>query len=79
MSADCPVQGYLRTFTYTDNCGANLAYDVVKVGALIEPQNVWIKSGGCVGQQANATLQYYNVEQVMPPSTFVAAPIVKDP
>ena len=66
------------------SCGAALAFDVLRLGALIEtPQNVWFKTGpnpnNCVGQASNDAVDYYQIAEVMPPSAFVGATLIKDP
>ena len=64
--------------------GSALAFDVLKLGALIEtPQNVWFKTGpnpnNCVGQTSSDLLDYYQIAEVVPPSALVGATVVKDP
>ena len=64
------------------SCGADRAFDVLKLGALIEtPQNVWFKAGpdSCVGQQASDAANYYQIAEVVPPSALVGATLIKDP
>ncbi len=66
------------------SCGAALAFDVLRLGALIEtPQNVWFKTGpnpnNCVGQASSDAVDYYQIAEVVQPSAFVGAAIVKDP
>ena len=64
------------------SCGAALAFDVLRLGALIEtPQNVWFKAGpnSCVGQASNSGADYYQIAEVVPPSAFVGATLIKDP
>ena len=64
------------------SCGADRAFDVLKLGALIEtPQNVWFKAGpnSCVGQASNSGADYYQIAEVVPPAALVGATLIKDP
>ena len=65
-------------------CYAAPAFDVLKVGALLQqPENVWFKTGpnpdNCVGQAGIDLLDYYQIAEVVPPSALVGATLVKDP
>jgi hypothetical protein len=67
-----------------DGCYTTPAFDVLKVGALLQhPQNVWIKTGpnpnNCVGQASNDFADYYQIAEIVPPSAFVGATLIKDP
>ena len=64
------------------SCGAALAFDVLRLGALIEtPQNVWFKAGpnSCVGQASNSGADYYQIAEIVPPEALVGATLIKDP
>ena len=65
-------------------CFAAKKFDVLKVGALLQPpMNVWLKTGpnpnNCVGQQASDAADYYQIAEVVPPSALVGATLIKDP
>lgn len=67
-----------------DGCYTTPAFDVLKVGALLQhPQNVWIKTGpnpnNCVGQASNDLADYYQIAEIVPPSALVGATLIKDP
>ena len=67
-----------------DGCYTTPAFDVLKVGALLQhPQNVWIKTGpnpnNCVGQASNDLADYYKIAEIVPPSALVGATLIKDP
>lgn len=67
-----------------DGCYTTPAFDVLKVGALLQhPQNVWIKTGpnpnNCVGQASNDLADYYQIAEIVPPSALVGATLTKDP